>query len=94
VSPLFYDQDELRSARAQILLQGHDTIESWAEANGFSVSLVQNVLTGRRRCIRGKSAAIARKLGLPPTSRDGSPCRPFLLRDKAVFTGACSDAAA
>jgi gp16 family phage-associated protein len=35
------------------------TIADWAVANGFSPALVYAVLSGRRKCLRGKSYEIA-----------------------------------
>lgn len=40
------------------------SIVSWAQANGFNPNLVFEVLSGRKRCIRGQSHKIAVKLGL------------------------------
>lgn len=39
-------------------------INSWAEDNGFKPSLVYEVLSGRKKCIRGKSHKIAVLLGM------------------------------
>lgn len=35
------------------------TVADWAVANGFSPALVYAVLSGRRKCLRGKSYEIA-----------------------------------
>lgn len=40
------------------------SISEWARARGFSISLVQSVLAGKRACIRGESHAIAVALGM------------------------------
>lgn len=40
------------------------SMKSWAEARGFNPTLVYQVLTGRRKCLRGKSHNIARELGM------------------------------
>lgn len=81
LSPKF-SQDQIRAARARILLDGHDTVQSWAKANGFSVTLVHNVLTGTRRCLRGKSADVATRLGLAPANDHQVRSTP-----KHAFTG-------
>jgi len=40
------------------------SMKSWAEARGFNPDLVYQVLTGRRKCLRGQSHAIAKELGM------------------------------
>ena len=40
------------------------SIAEWARAHGFSSALVYQVLTGRKRCVRGQSHQIAVLLGL------------------------------
>lgn len=40
------------------------TIKAWAATNGYHYSLVYSVLSGRRKCLRGQSHAIAVALGL------------------------------
>jgi gp16 family phage-associated protein len=40
------------------------SIAEWARAHGFSSGLVYQVLTGRKRCLRGQSHQIAVLLGL------------------------------
>jgi gp16 family phage-associated protein len=40
------------------------SIASWATANGFNTNLVFEVLSGRKKGIRGQSHKIAVKLGL------------------------------
>lgn len=40
------------------------TVAQWAAKNGFKPSLVYAVLTGQRKCFRGKSYEIARALHL------------------------------
>lgn len=44
----------------------HDgvSMKSWAEARGFNPDLVYQVLTGRRKCLRGQSHSIAKELGM------------------------------
>lgn len=42
------------------------SIRQWALAHGYPVQLVYQVLAGRKRCLRGKSHAIAVRLGLKP----------------------------
>ena len=36
----------------------------WAQDHGFEPSLVYSVLSGKRKCVRGKSHEIARALGI------------------------------
>lgn len=40
------------------------SIAEWARENEFSVRLVYAVLRGERKCLRGESYEIARKLGM------------------------------
>lgn len=40
------------------------SMKNWAEARGFNPDLVYQVLTGRRKCLRGQSHAIAKELGM------------------------------
>lgn len=40
------------------------SVASWARANGFETNLVFEVLSGRKKGIRGQSHKIAVKLGL------------------------------
>ena len=40
------------------------SISAWARAHGYSAQLVYQVLTGRKRCLRGQSHQIAVRLGL------------------------------
>jgi gp16 family phage-associated protein len=40
------------------------SLSSWARERGFSAELVYQVLSGRKRCIRGQSHQIAVSLGL------------------------------
>lgn len=40
------------------------SVSEWARQNGFSASLVYQILEGNRRCIRGQSHQIAVALGL------------------------------
>jgi len=40
------------------------SVASWAIKHGFSPALVYAVLSGRRKCLRGKSHEIAIALGL------------------------------
>lgn len=42
------------------------SIRQWAQSHGYPVQLVYQVLAGRKRCLRGKSHAIAVRLGLKP----------------------------
>ncbi|WP_069206277.1 DNA-binding protein [Sphingomonas panacis] len=53
-------------ARARFEASGTN-ISQWARERGFSVSLVQSVLSGNRACRRGESHKIAVALGLKPT---------------------------
>lgn len=52
--------DEVRTAFDQAGI----SISEWARANGFSGSLVYQVLEGKRLCKRGQSHRIAVALGL------------------------------
>lgn len=63
---------KLRTAddvRAALRAQGV-SVTQWAVANGFAPNLVFEILAGKRQCIRGKSHAIAIKLGI----KDGDIC--------------------
>lgn len=51
------------SARGQFIASGTNVSE-WARERGFSLTLVHQVLSGRRRCIRGESHRIAVALGI------------------------------
>lgn len=46
------------------------SVSSWSIANGFSTTLVFEVLAGRKKCMRGQSHNIAVKLGL----KEGEVC--------------------
>lgn len=56
-------------ARAELKRQGI-SVSSWAVANGFSVNMVFEVLSGRKKCLRGQSHNIAVKLGI----KEGAIC--------------------
>lgn len=56
-------------AREALKRQGV-SISSWAIANGFSTTMVFEVLGGRKKCIRGQAHKIAVKLGL----KEGEVC--------------------
>lgn len=58
-----------KEARAELKRQGI-SVSAWAVANGFSVALVFEVLSGDRPCVRGQSHKIAVALGL----KEGSIC--------------------
>lgn len=47
------------------------SISGWATAHGYPAYLVQQVLSGRSRCLRGKSHEIAVLLGV----KEGYICR-------------------
>lgn len=54
-----------RASAARDRFQASGTsISDWARARGFSISLVQSVLAGKRACLRGESHAIAVALGI------------------------------
>ncbi|WP_082451029.1 DNA-binding protein [Sphingomonas sp. Leaf22] len=53
------------TAREQFIASGTNVSE-WARERGFSLTLVHQVLSGRRRCIRGDSHRIAVALGIKP----------------------------
>jgi gp16 family phage-associated protein len=40
------------------------SVAEWARVNGFSTTLVYQVLDGRRKCLRGQSHQIALALGI------------------------------
>lgn len=40
------------------------SVASWAREHGYSPWLVYSILRGDRKCFRGKSAEIAKELGL------------------------------
>lgn len=46
------------------------SITQWAVANGFSPTLVFEVLGGRKKCLRGQAHEIAIKLGM----KEGEIC--------------------
>lgn len=50
-------------AMAQFRSEGAN-IADWARERGFSPRLVYQVLTGTRKCLRGKSHEIAEALGM------------------------------
>lgn len=55
----------LEEKRLEFALHGV-SIRQWAQTHGYPVQLVYQVLAGRKRCMRGKSHAIAVRLGLKP----------------------------
>ena len=55
--------DPYAQARAEFASNGV-SIAAWAKANGFTQSLVYEVLAGRKKCLRGKSHKIAVLLGI------------------------------
>lgn len=60
-------------ARAWLSYQGI-SVAQWARENGFTYSLTQEILSGRKKCLRGMSHNIAVKLGMKegvPTTRPG-----------------------
>jgi gp16 family phage-associated protein len=70
VAPI--SKDAILAARAKLVRSGTDA-QHWALDNGYSPNLVRAVLSGQRRCLRGKSREIAQKLALfspPPSSSD------------------------
>ena len=52
-------QDAWRHLRSSGL-----SAREWAERHGFEPSLVYSVLTGSRKCLRGRSFLVARALGM------------------------------
>ena len=56
-------QQRARAMRDRFEASGTN-ISEWARDRGFSVSLVQSVLSGNRACRRGESHRIALALGL------------------------------
>lgn len=66
------------------------TIAQWARDNGYHVSLVREVLAGRKRCLRGQSHNIAVALGMKhgvPTDR---PARAMPSSRSGVRKGAAT----
>lgn len=61
-------------ARAWLSYQGI-TVSQWARENGFSISLVFEVLAGRKKCLRGKSHNIAVLLGMKHGQLTDRPAR-------------------
>lgn len=50
------------------------SVAQWARENGFTYSLTQEILSGRKKCLRGMSHNIAVALGMKdgvPTTRPG-----------------------
>lgn len=43
-------------------------IADWARERGFPANLVYDILSGRKKCLRGKSHQIAVQLGLKATT--------------------------
>lgn len=52
-----------------LIEQSGVSLSEWARANGFSTGLVYQVLSGKRKCLRGQSFRIAVALGI----KGGSP---------------------
>lgn len=50
--------------KREVFLVNGISMKSWAEARGFNPTLVYQILTGRRKCLRGQSHNIARELGM------------------------------
>lgn len=50
--------------KREVFLINGISMKSWAEARGFNPTLVYQILTGRRKCLRGQSHNIARELGM------------------------------
>lgn len=46
-----------------------ESFAEWARANGFPLSLVYAVMSGRRRALRGKTHAVSVALGLKDAYR-------------------------
>jgi len=73
--------ERLEQKRQEFVRSGV-SIRQWALAHGYPVQLVYQVLAGRKRCLRGKSHAIAVRLGLKPG-----------VIGSVADIGACSDSA-
>lgn len=58
-----FSEQAIREARARLTLQGL-TVEAFASNHGFKAKTVYNVLSGKRRCIRGEMLRISIALGL------------------------------
>jgi gp16 family phage-associated protein len=52
-----------QKAKQNFRIKG-EAVSDWAAAHGFHASLVYAVLSGQRKCYRGKSRQIAQLLGL------------------------------
>lgn len=61
----------LEEVRQEFVRDGK-SITGWAAAHGYPAYLVQQVLSGRSRCLRGKSHEIAVLLNV----KDGRICAP------------------
>lgn len=57
----------IKAARVRFV-QAEDTPHAWAVRNGLNPDLVYQVLSGKRRCVRGESFKIAEMLQLRPSS--------------------------
>ncbi len=64
--------DAIRKARARLALLGQ-TVQAWSTENGFDARIVYDVLSGRRKAIRGASFQIAVALGLRPDPHAAAP---------------------
>lgn len=64
-------------AKAWLSYQGI-SVAQWARENDFGYSLTQEILAGKKKCLRGTSHNIAVKLGMKegvPTTRPGRAAR-------------------
>ncbi|MBA4252201.1 MAG: hypothetical protein C0442_10840 [Chlorobiaceae bacterium] len=48
----------------EVFRQNGVCIAEWAREKGFPANLVYDILSGRKRCLRGKSHQIAVELGI------------------------------
>ena len=53
------------------------SVSAWARSEGFSAQLVYQILSGKKRCLRGQSHAIAVRLGLKEGVVGGFEDLPF-----------------
>jgi gp16 family phage-associated protein len=74
-------------ARAWLSYQGI-SVAQWARENNFPYSLTQEILAGRKKCLRGMSHNIAVKLGMKAGVLTTHPGRGTPVRSKAKAAAA------
>jgi gp16 family phage-associated protein len=71
-----FSTEQLREAKARIVLAGFDSVAAWAARQNVDPALARKILAGSRACLRGESKRIADLLGLKreaPRSATGQP---------------------